>query len=98
MTTSSRHAAQFSATLMKLVGHTRRTKLFVAAPNKLWRRTRAADRTRTKRWRAGTRRARRQIAAAKKLGLPHPFAPAHHDRPGDVLIVDEAYRYPPRTV
>jgi hypothetical protein len=37
-------------------------------------RTRAADRTRSKQWRGGTRRGRRQVAAARKLGLAHPFA------------------------
>lgn len=70
--------AKFSAHLMQMAGPVRRDHagfLIIAdlgvEPKQ---RTRAADRTRSKRWRAGTRRARQQIAAARKLGLPNPYA------------------------
>jgi hypothetical protein len=59
-------------------------------------RTRSADRTRSRRWRAGTRRARRRIAAARRQGLPHPFPPPRWTRwqtMGAVVIFDETHAW-----
>ncbi len=69
--------ARLGADLLRLAAHVRRTHGVVFAtplrkPPK--QRSRAADRTRSKRYRAGTRRTRRQVQNARKAGLPHPLA------------------------
>lgn len=69
------------------------------APKPPNRRSRASDRTRSKRWRSGTRRTRRQVEVARRRGLPHPLSGKGFVRVYGgcgLLIIDETLHLLPR--